>query len=85
MSQLSNLKGANFAYASHVVPSVDIKIIGSSSDEVVYNELCTQFAEKGLTVSHGNRTDDGKMSLYFDGHDPQKVMAAVAEMWRATR
>lgn len=85
MTQISSLKGANFAYATHVVPSVDIRTIGSSSDEEIYNALCSEFAEKGLTVSHGNRADDGKLSLYFDGQDPHKVMAAVADMWRATR
>ncbi|MBA4274581.1 MAG: hypothetical protein C0436_02885 [Alphaproteobacteria bacterium] len=85
MAQLSSLKGANFAYATHVVPSVDIKIIGNAKDESVYNELCSQFAEKGLTVSHGSLTDDNKLSLYFDGQDPHKVMQAVADMWRATR
>ncbi len=85
MIQLSSLKGANFAYATHVVPSVDIKIPTNTSDESLYNDLCTTFAERGLTVSHGNCTDDGKLSLYFDGQDPQKVMQAVAEMWRETR
>lgn len=85
MTQLSSLKGANFAYATHVVPSVDIKIIGSSTDEEMYNALCTEFADKGLTVSHGSRNKDGRLSLYFDGQDPQKVMQAVADMWRATR
>lgn len=85
MTQLSTLKGANFCYATHVVPSVDIKIIGSSTGEEIYQTLCDEFAGKGLTVSHGSRTDDGRMSLYFDGQDPQKVMQAVADMWRATR
>lgn len=85
MTQLSSLKGANFAYATHVVPSVDVKVISSSSDEMIYDALCKEFAEKGLTVSHGSRNENGRMSLYFDGQDPQRVMEAVADMWRATR
>ncbi len=85
MTQLTALKGANFAYATHVVPSVDIKVIGNASDDSVYSTLCNEFAGKGLVVSHRNVTDDGRLSLYFDGEDPQKVMQAVADMWRATR
>ncbi len=85
MTQLSSLKGAKFEYATHVIPSVDIRLSDEGNDEALYENLRNQFAEKGLTVSHGTRTHDGKLSLYFDGEDPQKVLVAVADMWRATR
>ncbi len=85
MTDLSRLKGANFAYATHVVPSVDITIPESGNEESLYKKLCRSFAERGLTVSHGASRDHGKLSLYFDGQDPQKVMQAVTEMWRETR
>ena len=79
------IKGARFAFATPTIPTVNIDACnlfsGNADQESITYAICARFAEKGLNVSHRRQTDDGILSLYFEGEDPHKVMRAVGELW----